>query len=93
MIIVCRETPADFLDCGGFRWLDLSGGSVRTAVQTALFRQAAPGGYSTVTDLARLRGWSTLRPLLTARYYASSCNGTDTTIGIRQSVTTGTSIV
>ena len=71
MIIVCRETPADFLDCGGFRWLDLSGGSVRTAVQTALFRQAAPGGYSTVTDLARLRGWSPLTSAYIALFSAA----------------------
>ena len=32
-----------------------------------------PTGYSTVTDLARFRGWSTSRPRSTATWYASSC--------------------
>ena len=32
--------------------------------------------YSTVTDLARLRGWSTSVPFRTAQWYASSCSGT-----------------
>ncbi|WP_332856885.1 helix-turn-helix transcriptional regulator [Pseudomonas aeruginosa] len=31
--------------------------------------------YSTVTDLARLRGWSTSVPLSTATWYESNCNG------------------
>jgi hypothetical protein len=38
-------------------------------------------GYSTVTDLARLRGWSTSVPLRMATWYASSCKGTVYTIG------------
>lgn len=33
-------------------------------------------GYSTVTDFARLRGWSTSVPFATATWYASSCTGT-----------------
>ena len=31
--------------------------------------------HSTVTDLARLRGWSTSRPARTAMWYARSCRG------------------
>ena len=31
--------------------------------------------YSTVTDLARLRGWSTSHPRRTAMWYASNCKG------------------
>src|SRR3989304_3099712 len=39
--------------------------------------------YSTVTDLARLRGWSTSVPRATATSYASSCHGSlATTAGI-----------
>ena len=34
------------------------------------------GPYSTVTLLARLRGWSTSQPRRTAMWYASSCRGT-----------------
>src|SRR6478736_2909072 len=37
--------------------------------------------YSTVTDLARLRGWSTSVPRRTAMWYASSCNGIVDTTG------------
>ena len=33
------------------------------------------GNYSTVTDLAKLRGWSTLQPLITAIWYDKSCKG------------------
>ena len=33
--------------------------------------------YSTVTDLARLRGWSTSVPFSTATWYANSCMGTE----------------
>src|SRR5947207_2937672 len=31
--------------------------------------------YSTVTDFARFRGWSTSHPRRTAMWYASSCKG------------------
>ena len=37
--------------------------------------------YSTVTLLARLRGWSTSQPRSTAMWYASSCSGIAATIG------------
>src|SRR6478752_10025503 len=48
---------------------------VRTAARAAVHRiRLIP--YSTVTVLARLRGWSTLRPRATASSYASSCIGT-----------------
>ncbi len=32
--------------------------------------------YSTVTDLAKFLGWSTLQPRITAMWYARICNGT-----------------
>ena len=32
--------------------------------------------YSTVTDFARLRGWPTSQPRMTAMLRANSCNGT-----------------
>ena len=41
--------------------------------------------YSTVTLLARLRGWSTSQPRRTAMWYASSCSGTTITIGVSSS--------
>ena len=37
--------------------------------------------YSTVTDLARLRGWSTSRPLAVASSQANTCSGTVVTSG------------
>ena len=37
--------------------------------------------YSTVTDLARLRGWSTSVPRTSAVWYARSCNGNAKTSG------------
>jgi hypothetical protein len=37
--------------------------------------------YSTVTDLARLRGWSTSVPRASAVWYARSCNGNAKTSG------------
>src|SRR5688572_15562315 len=39
------------------------------------------GAYSTVTDLARLRGWSTSCPLDVASSQANSCSGTTDSIG------------
>src|SRR6266571_4550008 len=44
-------------------------------------RVESRGDYSTVTDLARLRGWSTSHPRRTAMWYASSCSGTTSRIG------------
>src|SRR5512133_3338273 len=37
--------------------------------------------YSTVTDLARLRGWSTSWPLAVAISHANTCSGTTETSG------------
>ena len=39
--------------------------------------------YSTVTVLARFRGWSTFSPLMPAMWYASSCSGITAKIGAR----------
>ena len=39
--------------------------------------------YSTVTDLARFRGWSTLRPFTTATWYESNCKGITLSNGAR----------
>ena len=43
------------------------------------------GSYSTVTDLARLRGWSTSQPRRQAMWYASNCSGRDISNGERSS--------
>ena len=42
---------------------------------------AGPGGYSTVTDFARLRGWSTSRPFAVASAIAKICSGTTASSG------------
>ena len=44
----------------------------------------------TVTDFARLRGWSTLYPRITVKWYDSSCSGTILTIGCKHSTVLGT---
>ena len=46
--------------------------------------------YSTVTDFARLRGWSTSQPRSTAMARANSCRGTLVTMGENSSRTFGT---
>src|ERR1017187_5817531 len=55
-------------------------GEPRTAGQRLLepldLQQVDPDGvHSTVTVLARLRGWSTFKPRRRAMWYASSCSG------------------
>lgn len=45
--------------------------------------------YSTVTDFARLRGWSTSQPRLTATARESSCKGTLAVMGEKASRTFG----
>lgn len=47
--------------------------------------------YSTVTDLAKLRGQSTLQPRRTAMWYESNCMGITVRIPWRQSTVCGTS--
>jgi hypothetical protein len=44
----------------------LIGGFEQVAKYDGVWRRYQFAGYSTVTDLARLRGWSTLQPRLTA---------------------------
>ncbi len=46
--------------------------------------------YSTVTDLARLRGWSTSWPLAVAISHAKTCSGTVETSGCMRVGTAGT---
>ncbi|MDX6483489.1 MAG: hypothetical protein QOE95_1260, partial [Gaiellaceae bacterium] len=46
--------------------------------------------YSTVTVLARFRGWSTLRPRRRAIRYASSCSGTTASAACRKAGVRGT---
>ena len=41
--------------------------------------------YSTVTDLAKLRGWSTSQPRSTATWYAKSCRGIMANTGLSAS--------
>ncbi len=45
------------------------------------FWKGRANAYSTVTDFAKLRGWSTSVPFRTATWYASSCNGIVKTMG------------
>ena len=45
--------------------------------------------YSTVTLLARLRGWSTSQPRISATSRASSCRGTLAVMGLKASRTRG----
>ncbi len=40
----------------------------RTIVGRPMAKSLAGGGYSTVTDLARFLGWSTLQPRITAMW-------------------------
>lgn len=46
--------------------------------------------YSTVTDFARLRGWSTLRPRASATAQAKICSGTVDRIGCNRPADSGT---
>src|SRR5207245_1212332 len=48
-----------------------------------------PAGHSTVTLLARLRGWSTSQPRSTAMWYARSWRGSTLISGINKSVEGG----
>lgn len=49
--------------------------------------------YSTVTDFAKLRGWSTLQPRITAMWYESNCSGITAKSGTRASWQAGISMV
>src|SRR6266511_1586856 len=54
-------------------------------------RRAFPGSaYSTVTVLARFRGWSTFRPRSRAMRYASSCNGSTARTACKKAGVRGT---
>lgn len=46
--------------------------------------------YSTVTDFARLRGWSTFRPRASATAQAKICSGTVDRIGCNKPADSGT---
>ena len=59
----------------------------KVVITTAL---GAPSAYSTVTLLARLRGWSTSHPRRIATSRASSCSGTVAVMGQNESRTLGT---
>src|SRR5260370_38502094 len=50
-------------------------------------------GYSTVTDLARLRGWSTSQPRRTAMWYASNWRGMISNSGTSSSGAGGSSMI
>src|SRR5205823_4813762 len=77
-------------------------GCVRRRVRISLSKGAQEGegllgqggphpgsGYSTVTLLARLRGWSTSSPSSTATWYANSCSTTELRIALAASSTFG----
>src|SRR5260370_37953036 len=57
------------------------GGPERLGWAKGAMVNPAAWGYSTVTDLARLRGWSTSWPLAVASSQAKTCNGTVATSG------------
>ena len=48
--------------------------------------------HSTVTDLAKFLGWSTLHPLKTAIWYDNNCRGILERIGVNSSKQDGISI-
>src|SRR5213594_3287722 len=62
-------------------------GLTLTGVQMEVDLQ--PAGHSTVTLLARLRGWSTSQPRSTAMWYARSWRGSTLISGINKSVEGG----
>ena len=49
--------------------------------------------YSTVTDFAKFRGWSTFLSSITAMWYDSNCNGMVVSNGDNASIVSGTSII
>ena len=57
------------------------GGHLDTVTAIRAFKPA-PALYSTVTDLAKLRGLSTSVPRAQAVWYASSCSGTTCSSGL-----------
>jgi hypothetical protein len=69
----------------GSRRSEGTGGSEGTGSSSGL-------GYSTVTDLARLRGWSTSCPLAAASSQANTCSGTVATSGCISVGTAGSMI-
>ena len=48
--------------------------------------------HSTVTDLAKFLGWSTLQPLINAIWYDNNCNGILDSSGVNSSKQFGISI-
>ena len=71
--LIVRIVHADELHAGVFRILPRMDAPEGARAEHACAKLA----HSTVTDLARLRGWSTSVPLCTAVKYASSWIGTE----------------
>ena len=72
---------------------------MRSTLMMSIPSSVVPGGteavrhrsrYSTVTDLARLRGWSTSVPRATAMWYANSWSGMMARTGLSASCVSGT---
>src|SRR6201999_2271676 len=79
-------------------WAGIEGRLVRDpgvggADRDHVAREEVTLGYSTVTDFARLRGWSTSVPFSTATWYASICTGIAYRIGATNGSTSGSTTV
>ncbi len=68
-------------------FLRITSAHIRSSRVRKAERRAVP--YSTVTDFARLRGWSTSQPRKSAMERANSCSGTLAVMGVKQSRTFG----
>ena len=78
-----------------FRWVLRRGAGAKKAPAKGRGFLGTPGsagqcGYSTVTLLARLRGWSTSKPLAEASSAAKICSGTVVSSGISSVGVSGT---
>ena len=74
---------------GSSPWHSIATGTARPP-RAPSCRLRARWRYSTVTVLARLRGWSTFRPRKRAIRYASSCNGRIASAACRKAGDSGT---
>ena len=74
----------------GEQALGEAGAALQGPLQAVDLEQVEADGHSTVTVLARLRGWSTFRPRPRAMWYASSCSGITASSGCSSQSVRGT---
>ena len=76
----------------GFRSSEFGFSKARESIgfSNPRFRIKIRNSHSTVTDLARFRGWSTSHPRRTATWYARSWSGTTERIGCSSGIVSGT---